>query len=288
MQRRKFLGAMAASTLCHAAPSQVPLRLGMAGLEHGHASGFLARYRDSKEIELVGVSEPIATSPIATSSAPASTRRRSILRSMRCSTRRSRRPWSPSPAPPAISQVVQACAARKIPVMMEKPLAVGIEQARAIEQAAVESGIPVLVNYETTWYASNHAAYALAKENALGEIRKVVIHDGHRGPKEIGVQPEFLAWLDRPGEERRRGPVRLRLLRRQPDDLAHGRRSAGLRDRRDPADQARDLSEGGRRGDDRPGVSRCAGDHPGVVELAVRPQGHGDLWPHRPGPDGGP
>ena len=83
--------------------------------------------------------------------------------------------------------------------MMEKPLAVGMEQARAIERAAAEGGIPVLVNYETTWYPSNHAAYALAKdEKALGEIRKVVVHDGHRGPKEIGVQPEFLAWLTDP------------------------------------------------------------------------------------------
>jgi predicted dehydrogenase len=94
---------------------------------------------------------------------------------------------------------VAACASRKIPVMMEKPLAVGIEQARAIERAAAESGIPVLVNYETTWYAANHAAYALAKvDKALGEIRKVVVHAGHRGPKEIGVQPEFLAWLTDP------------------------------------------------------------------------------------------
>ncbi len=60
------------------------------------------------------------------------------------------------------------------------------------------ASIPVLVNYETTWYRSNHAASALAKANDLGEIRKVVIHDGHRGPKEIGVQPEFLAWLTDP------------------------------------------------------------------------------------------
>ncbi|MHC5538149.1 Gfo/Idh/MocA family protein, partial [Singulisphaera rosea] len=96
-------------------------------------------------------------------------------------------------------EVVQACARRKIPVMMEKPLAVNVEQARAIERAASESGIPVLVNYETTWYPSNRAVYALAKEEkALGEIRKVVVHDGHRGPKEIGVQPEFLAWLTDP------------------------------------------------------------------------------------------
>jgi predicted dehydrogenase len=56
----------------------------------------------------------------------------------------------------------------------------------------------VLVNYETTWYASNRAAYDLMHENALGKVRKVVVHDGHQGPKEIGVGPEFLAWLTDP------------------------------------------------------------------------------------------
>jgi predicted dehydrogenase len=197
MQRRTFLGSLAVATMCGAAPP--PLRLGMAGLEHGHASGFLARYRDSQEVELVGVSEPdrdVAARYV----------RRSRL--------------DPAKIYPTIEAmldearpqavvaftstaghlpVVSACAARKIPVMMEKPLAVSVEQARAIERASAESGIPVLVNYETTWYPSNHAAYALAKgDTALGEIRKVVVHDGHRGPKEIGVQPEFLAWLTDP------------------------------------------------------------------------------------------
>ena len=56
------------------------------------------------------------------------------------------------------------------------------------------------MNYETTWYPSNRAVYDLLRENRLGEIRKVVIHDGHQGPKEIGVQPEFLQWLTDPAE----------------------------------------------------------------------------------------
>src|SRR6478609_7520076 len=56
MQRRTFLGTLVAATMSGAAPPA--LRLGMAGLEHGHASGFLARYRDSKEVELVGIAEP--------------------------------------------------------------------------------------------------------------------------------------------------------------------------------------------------------------------------------------
>jgi predicted dehydrogenase len=82
--------------------------------------------------------------------------------------------------------------------MMEKPLAVSLKDALAMEQAAHSGKINVLVNYETSWYRSNHAAYDLVHEGALGDIRKIVVHDGHYGPKEIGVEPEFLAWLTDP------------------------------------------------------------------------------------------
>ena len=54
-------------------------------------------------------------------------------------------------------------------------------------------------NYETTWYPGNQAAYALVHEqHALGDLRKLVVHDGHRGPKEIGCSDTFLEWLTDP------------------------------------------------------------------------------------------
>ncbi len=197
MRRRTFLGAVAAGTLSGAAPP--PLRLGMAGLVHGHAGGFLARYRDSKDVELVGISEPdpeVAARYIKQARLDPATVHRSIDEMLDRAKPEAVVAFTSTADHPA---VVVACARRKIPVMMEKPLAVGVEPARAIERAAAEGGIPVLVNYETTWYPANHAAYALAREaKALGEIRKVVVHAGHRGPKEIGVQPEFLDWLTDP------------------------------------------------------------------------------------------
>jgi predicted dehydrogenase len=95
--------------------------------------------------------------------------------------------------------VVEACAARKVAVMMEKPLAVSMEHARAIQSAAQRGGIPIIVNYETTWYASHAALWQLMKEEkAGGDIRKMVAMDGHQGPKEINVGPEFLGWLTDP------------------------------------------------------------------------------------------
>jgi predicted dehydrogenase len=93
-------------------------------------------------------------------------------------------------------RAVEICAKHKIPVMMEKPLAISIDDARVIERAAKSANIPVLVNYETTWYRSNRAAYDLVHENKIGPVRKVVVHDGHSGPAKINVQPEFFAWLN--------------------------------------------------------------------------------------------
>jgi predicted dehydrogenase len=96
-------------------------------------------------------------------------------------------------------RAVEACAARGIHVMMEKPLAVSMEQARAIEAAATKGRIHVIVNYETTWYPGNHAAFELVHDKkVIGDLRKFVVHDGHQGPKEIGCSDAFLEWLTDP------------------------------------------------------------------------------------------
>jgi predicted dehydrogenase len=74
-----------------------------------------------------------------------------------------------------------------------------MDHARRIREAAQRGRIHVIVNYETTWYASHAAMWTLVKQKAAaGEIRKMVAMDGHAGPKEIGVGPEFLDWLTDP------------------------------------------------------------------------------------------
>jgi predicted dehydrogenase len=82
--------------------------------------------------------------------------------------------------------------------MVEKPLALTLRDALAIHGAAKTHHIEVLVNYETTWYSSNRAVRDLIRDGKLGDLRKLVIHDGHQGPKEIGVPPEFLNWIADP------------------------------------------------------------------------------------------
>ena len=84
--------------------------------------------------------------------------------------------------------------------MVEKPLTISLEDALAIRKIARDHKIHVLVNYETTWYPSNRAAYDEVRDGRIGDIRRVVVHDGHEGPKEIDVQPEFLSWLTDPAQ----------------------------------------------------------------------------------------
>ena len=95
--------------------------------------------------------------------------------------------------------VVEACAPKGISVMVEKPLAVNNQQAERIAALAKQHNIHVLTNYETTWYPSNQQINVMINEQqAIGSIRKMVVHDGHQGPKEIGCSAEFLNWLTDP------------------------------------------------------------------------------------------
>ena len=83
-------------------------------------------------------------------------------------------------------------------MMVEKPLATTMEDALAIRRIAHATKTQVLVNYETTWYASNAEALREVDNGGLGTIRRVVVHDGHEGPQEIGVSKTFLSWLTDP------------------------------------------------------------------------------------------
>ena len=94
--------------------------------------------------------------------------------------------------------IVEICAPLGIAVMVEKPLAATLAQAQRIELLANKFHIKVLTNFETTWYASYLDVYNSISKESIGPIKKMVVHDGHQGPKEIGCSEEFLSWLTDP------------------------------------------------------------------------------------------
>ena len=181
-----------------AAPA--PVRVVIVGLVHGHVIGLLGALPKDANVQLVGIAEPdIALAAkyeqrFHLDHALFYTDAETMLNAVH---------------PQAVlayttildhRKVIEMAARHRISTMVEKPLATTVADAVAIRRAAEEHHVQVLVNYETTWYASNTEALQEVADGKLGDVRKVVVHDGHQGPKEIGVGPEWLPWLTDPAQ----------------------------------------------------------------------------------------
>jgi len=178
-----------------------PVRVAIVGLEHGHVTGFLHAFPLQHDTVLVGIvdADPALRAKYQQQFHLAPSLFYASLNDLFAHQH-----------PQALlvytsigehRRIIEAAAAHGADAMVEKPLTLSLDDALAIRRAAREHHIQVLVNYETTWYASNRAIEDLLQQGRLGEIRKVIIHDGHQGPKEIGVQPEFLKWLTDPAQD---------------------------------------------------------------------------------------
>jgi predicted dehydrogenase len=179
-------------------PAQQPLRVVIVGLEHGHVEGFLAALKHHPDVELVGIAD-------ADAELFAKYQKRFSLADTLAY--KSEANMIERTHPQAVlvytsigehRHAIEIAAQYGVSVMVEKPLTISLDDALAIRRTAQKYKIQVLVNYETTWYSSNKAAYDEVQKGSLGDIRRVVVHDGHEGPKEIGVGPEFLQWLTDP------------------------------------------------------------------------------------------
>ena len=197
--KRLFVAALAGLFIFNAgAQEKPPVRLAIIGLSHDHAFGFIPLMKGRTDVVLAGIVEtnsdlierysqrfhleralfyPSIGALLAKTNVQVAAAFGSVFDHR---------------------QVVEECAPHHIDVMMEKPLAVNMKHARAIEAAAKKYGVEIVVNYETTWYPGNTAAYEMAQRRDIGDLRKIVVHDGHSGPKEIGCSTNFLNWLTDP------------------------------------------------------------------------------------------
>ncbi len=177
-----------------------PLRIVVIGLTHGHVHGVLHHARQRDEIDLVGVWDPsrdlfdrfkgqyqlddaVYFDDLETMLDETKPDAASVMGST----------LDHRPA-------VEACAPRGVHVMVEKPLATTVEDARAMADLAEQHGVHVLTNFETSWYASNRYTHDRIASGAIGTLRRAVFRHGHKGPCEIGCSEEFLEWLTDPEE----------------------------------------------------------------------------------------
>ena len=178
--------------------SQVPVRIGIAGLSHDHVHGLLRQMDQSTAFQIVGIAES-NTALVARHQEKYKLSPEIVYGSLG--------EMLAKVEPQAVLgfgstyahlDIVEQCAPVGIHVMVEKPLAVNMMHAEKMKKLVDDHNIHLLVNYETTWYPSNHRSKELVDAKAIGELRKIVVHDGHRGPREIGCSEEFLSWLTDP------------------------------------------------------------------------------------------
>ncbi len=175
-----------------------PIRLAVAGITHGHIS-FILNRPDKGDFELIGVFDTNAerTQQLAEKYKFSNNLIYHDLEQMLDKVK-----------PEAVVAfgsiydhlaVVEACAPRGIHVMVEKPLAVNMKHAKRMAELAEKYHIFLLTDYETSWYPTTHKSIRMVQQdNFVGNLRKVVFHHGHEGPKEIGCEQVFLDWLTDP------------------------------------------------------------------------------------------
>jgi predicted dehydrogenase len=184
----------------NAAGGDPPIRVAIVGLVHGHVKGFLHALPGNESATLVAIVEP----------------QESLARDYAAHYHRDSKLFYTDleqmlaeQHPDAVlvyttiadhRKVIEAAARHGVSSMVEKPLSTTLDDALAIRSLARQHHVQVLVNYETTWYPSNREVFVEVGQGRLGDIRKVVVHDGHEGPKEIGVGPEWLPWLTDPAQ----------------------------------------------------------------------------------------
>ena len=195
MLHRLFLFIFLAHAFCINAQ---PIRLAVAGISHGHNSWILGRKNDS-QVELVGIYETNAD--LVQKMIKRFNLDPKLFYTDLNKMLDERKPDGVSSFGTTLQHlsVVEACAPKHIPVMVEKPLATTVADAEKMLALAKKYQTMVLTNFETSWYPTTDKSFGLTRDTAfMGKIRKVVVHDGHEGPREIGVSNEFFNWLTDP------------------------------------------------------------------------------------------
>jgi predicted dehydrogenase len=96
-------------------------------------------------------------------------------------------------------EVAKACAARKIHLMFEKPIASTYKEAVEIQRVSEAAAIKVLVNYQMAWWPSLYAAKAQADGGKVGPVWRLRGIVGHGGPGgRTGPGRFFIEWLTDP------------------------------------------------------------------------------------------
>lgn len=166
------------------------MRIGFAGLIHGHVWGLIDRFAEAEGAELSAVSD---ATPLLEK---AGGRFQNTYRDWRemldkekldglvvCSDNRES------------SEIAVDALKRGLPCLVEKAMAADGGDARRMLDAMEASGKPLMINWPIAWSAWPHTLHSALQGSELGPTFHFRYRNGHHGPKEIGCDEYFVGWL---------------------------------------------------------------------------------------------
>jgi predicted dehydrogenase len=166
------------------------MRVGFAGLVHGHVWHLMDRFAEEPGVQLYAVADPTPLMENAQSRFVSTYRdwremleKETLDALVVCTDNRQG------------ADVAVEALGRKIPCLVEKAMAASAADAERMLEAWEGSGVPLMINWPFVWQAWPQELRRQMFEPSLGHVFHLRFRIGHHGPKEIGCDPYFVGWL---------------------------------------------------------------------------------------------
>ena len=169
------------------------LRVGIAGIRHSHTPTLVRQWGEIEDAEVVAAADSFPSARALASDAwgiPA------IYETWDAMFEAEELDVVTSTLPNTQhADIVEACAERGLPVLIEKPMASSLADADRMVQAAEAAGIPALINWPTLGQTAFETGAKLVADGAIGTPRQYVFRGGNPIATRKAEQPDWFQWL---------------------------------------------------------------------------------------------
>ncbi len=165
------------------------IRVGVAGLTHGHVGGLIESWKKVEGAHLVAVSDhtPLLDGVNGFDRKYTDWREMLDKETFDALVVTSNNVES--------TEIAIAALNKGIPCMVEKAMAANAADADRMLAAAKASGKLLMINWPLAWSAGLHEAVGQANSGEVGDLFYLRYRNGHNGPREIGCDEYFVGWL---------------------------------------------------------------------------------------------
>ncbi len=165
------------------------VRLGVAGLTHGHVWGIIDNWKKIPGVELVAVADASEVLPKAIGFAHQYTDWREMLAKHVFDV------LIVTSDNVESTEIAITALEKGIPCFVEKAMAASGADADRMLAAQAKKGALLMINWPLAWNAWVYELKRQMDAGAVGNVFHLKFRIGHHGPKEIGCGPEFYGWL---------------------------------------------------------------------------------------------